>query len=67
MGRSRRALEPPRGARFGPHYRAEEDFDLNLVEIALLKLHNLVESLLRNCKPGLLKNLVLALDDCPAY
>jgi hypothetical protein len=43
------------------------DFDLDLVQVAILKLHNLVESLLTNRLFGLLKGLVLTLDDCPAY
>lgn len=67
LGRPRRALEPSRGAGFGPHYRAEKDFYLHLLQIAILKLHDLVESLLRNRQLGLLKNLVLVLDDCPAH
>ena len=50
-----------------PHYRAEKDFDLDLLQIAILKLHDLVESLLTNRRFGLLKGLVLALDDCPAH
>jgi hypothetical protein len=73
-GRLRRALESSRSACVGtlrtlrlPHHRPEKDFDLDVFQITILKLHDLVESLLRNRRFGLLKGLVLTLDDCPAH
>jgi hypothetical protein len=51
----------------GPHYRAELDFNLDLFQVAILKLHDLVESLLANRFFGLRKGFVLALDNRPAH
>jgi hypothetical protein len=43
------------------------DFDLDLFQIAILKLHDLVESLLANRFFGLHKGFVLTLDNWPAH
>jgi hypothetical protein len=54
---------PLRGARDRP----EKDFDLNSVLIAVVKLHNLIESFLVNRLLALLERLVLALNDGPPH
>jgi hypothetical protein len=51
----------------GLQYRPEKDFDLDPFQIAILKLHDLVEFFLMNRRFHLLKGLVLTLDDCPAH
>jgi hypothetical protein len=51
----------------GAHDRPELDLDLDIFQIAVLKLHDLVESLLANRFFGLRKGLVLALDNRPAH
>jgi hypothetical protein len=64
-------LEPSRslnaGAWRGSHYRAEENFNLNIFQIAVLKLEDLIKTLLANCRFGLFKGFVLTLDNCPAH
>ena len=51
----------------GPHNRPEKDLDLDLIQIAILKFHHVVKAFLANRPLGLLKSLVMTLDDCPAY
>ena len=69
-----RTLEPSWGAYArplrtldGPRDGPEKDFDPDLFQIAIRKVHHLVESFLANCLLGLLKSFILTLDDCPSY
>jgi hypothetical protein len=48
-------------------HRAEDDFDLHVVEICVLKFHDLVKALLAQGGFGQLEGLVLALDDGPPH
>ena len=56
-----------RGTWRGSHYGPEKDFDLKLLQIAFLKLRDLVKPLLTNCTFGLLEGQVLTLDDGAAH
>ena len=60
-------LSRPLRALHGPNNRPEKDLDLDLFQIAILKFHHMVKAFLANRPLGLLKSLVMTLDDCPAY
>jgi hypothetical protein len=51
----------------GSRNRAEKDFDLDIFQVVILKLHDLIESLLTNCRFGLFKRSVLTLNNCLAH
>jgi hypothetical protein len=64
---SRSACVGPLGMLRGPGYGTEKDFNPHVLQIAFLKLYDLVESLLRDRRFGLLKVFVLTLDNCAAH
>jgi hypothetical protein len=64
---SRNADVGPLGTLRGPGYWPEKDINPDILQIALLKLYDLLETLLRNCRFGLLKGFVLTLDDDAAH